>query len=266
MFKVLAIPLLLFSLLFAQVDSISVDSGGYNFSAYMPTSGPRPLPTVFLIHGGGFTQGSRHEYGLELDSLARSGFLAVSIDYPLGWDQVNPCDPQNGNGAAMYKAMQSLRRIMNYPGLPMDPQRVFLFGESAGAATSAAYNLKGEDWAALVDTSFLGPLDTAPKVLGICVEQGVIVQAYLHSVQYHGLLLVSLEDHNQWFEPVPCGMNLSGGEAISKQLYATGYCVRKVYRCDGVHDGWTHEEQTGEMISFFNSILLGSCSNSCEAK
>jgi acetyl esterase/lipase len=101
-------------------------SGPFALDAYVQSGSARPL-SVIVIHGGRWSSGSRIAHvGQILETLTRSGFNWVSLDYRLG-------------GLARYD--DSLADIRNAIGfirchaseLHLDANRLVLLGEDSGA-------------------------------------------------------------------------------------------------------------------------------------
>jgi acetyl esterase len=97
---------------------------------------PSPWPTVFMMHGGGFTRGSRSD-GRNWDRwLAQRGYAVFDVDYrlapPISWNLAAP---------DVACAMAWVRG--NAARLDIDPDRSLLVGQSAGAtlALEVAYGL-----------------------------------------------------------------------------------------------------------------------------
>lgn len=111
---------------------------------YLPkgvTEGRR-VPAVVVIHGGGFNDGDkdrRREINIG-STLARSGYLAMSIDYKL-WNKgtQTPTWPQSLHDAKT--AVRWLRR--NADRLGIDPDRIGVIGCSAGGNLAAMLALTG---------------------------------------------------------------------------------------------------------------------------
>jgi para-nitrobenzyl esterase len=94
------------------------------------------LPVMFWIHGGGLINGSSTPYNPEL--LVKKGVIVVTINYRLGYlgffaqSAIDAEGHLNGNYGLMDQqfALKWVRRnIANFGG---DPDRVTIFGESAG--------------------------------------------------------------------------------------------------------------------------------------
>jgi hypothetical protein len=113
-------------------------------------------PVIFYFHTGNFLpppiNGSM--MGLKSDSLAvdlckswaRRGYVAVSIDYRLGWNPIAE-DVQTRRGTllnAVYRAIQDSKMAVRYlkanaATFGADVEHIALFGEGSGGYMSAAY-------------------------------------------------------------------------------------------------------------------------------
>lgn len=95
---------------------------------YLPDSDPagRRAPALVWIHGGGWMSGTKTENRAReiCTTLARAGYVAVSIDYRLG----NGAWPQNLHDCK--NAVRFLRAHAARHGV--DPQRIAVAGGSAG--------------------------------------------------------------------------------------------------------------------------------------
>lgn len=99
---------------------------------YYPEMGTGPWPVVVFFHGGGFFKGDKGRYQLRpaLSGLER-GYAVVSVNYRLA-----PSDPLPG---AYQDARMAVQYLTAKAGtLDLDPERMALWGESAGA-TLACY-------------------------------------------------------------------------------------------------------------------------------
>jgi len=97
----------------------------------------RGLPVMVWIHGGGLIDGSSTAYNPEL--LVKKGVIVVTINYRLGYlgffaqSAIDAEGHLNGNYGLMDQqfALKWVRK--NIAGFGGDPDRVTIFGESAGA-------------------------------------------------------------------------------------------------------------------------------------
>lgn len=114
-----------------------VDGKELRLDLYRPVSRGQTLaPVVVHVHGGGWISGSRSVKAANLRWLADRGFLAVSLDYELA----TPDHPTwNIAGPQVACALSWIAaNATKYGG---DPERLLLFGESAGGtlALTVAY-------------------------------------------------------------------------------------------------------------------------------
>lgn len=106
--------------------------------AFPKTTNGKPLPVVVYIHGGGYKHGSK-SVALELLKLYAQGkYFAVSIDYRLS--DVAPFP------AAIYDCKAAIRFLRaNAKDLGIDPNRIGVFGHSAGGHLSALLGVSSND-------------------------------------------------------------------------------------------------------------------------
>ena len=106
--------------------------GGRKLDVYYPEDTRSRLPTIVSIHGGGYVYGSKEiyrRYGME---LARHGFAFVNFNYRLApkWRFPAPLEDTN---AVMGWLCQNGEKYH------LDPDRVILVGDSAGAQLASQY-------------------------------------------------------------------------------------------------------------------------------
>jgi triacylglycerol lipase len=95
----------------------------------------KKLPVLLFVHGGGFTRGDKHgDFYPDNITLwaAKNGMVGVNIDYRLA-----PKDPWPAGAKDLASAIAWTKaNIAKYGG---DPNRIVLFGHSAGANHVADY-------------------------------------------------------------------------------------------------------------------------------
>lgn len=99
-------------------------------------------PVIYFVHGGGWAAGSKDKFGSRLflpvfKELAEAGFVGVSVQYRLA---------RKGRGVLMRDcvtdAMDGLRYLhQNAEHLGIDPERIVVFGDSAGGQLAQMLNL-----------------------------------------------------------------------------------------------------------------------------
>lgn len=120
-----------------------------------PTTTGKPRPAVLLIHGGGWHSGDKSTVEDTCEWLAQSGFVTFNIDYRLWPAARYPAQPDDA-----LAALRFLRRPATVRHYEIDPDRVGVFGGSAGGNLAALLALRGDRTNrldALVDLS--GPMD-----------------------------------------------------------------------------------------------------------
>jgi acetyl esterase/lipase len=97
-----------------------------NYDVFAPQDADGPLPAVVWVHGGGFVAGSRSDLTNYLKILAGRGFVAVAVDYSRAPGAQFPVPVRQTNAALAHVRS-------NAKALGIDPNRIFLAGDSAGA-------------------------------------------------------------------------------------------------------------------------------------
>ena len=113
---------------------------------YTPKGTQEPLPTIVSIHGGGYVYGSKEIYRRYGMDMARRGFAFVNFNYRLApkWKFPTPlCD----TNSVMEWICKNHRRYH------LDPNRIILVGDSAGAQLASQYAAiaTNPEYAALFD-------------------------------------------------------------------------------------------------------------------
>lgn len=99
------------------------------FDLVLP-QGPGPHPWLLWVHGGGWHFGSK-EYPLPyVELLASRGFAGVCVNYPLAPRSAHPAAPRAVNDALAHLVGHAAE-------YGLDPDRVVLAGDSAGAQVAA---------------------------------------------------------------------------------------------------------------------------------
>lgn len=106
-------------------------------------------PAVLVMHGGAFAAGSKNDYDQHTvtycDSLAARGFVTVAVEYRLGITTTIENKTLNIDSLnfsrTVYRGIQDVRAAVRYvrahaDELGIDPGRIYLIGNSAGAILS----------------------------------------------------------------------------------------------------------------------------------
>ncbi|HEY0219398.1 MAG TPA: alpha/beta hydrolase [Afipia sp.] len=103
---------------------------------YPPQNGNKPKPCLIFVHGGAFTEGSRHRsseiYANVLYYFARHGIIGVNVGYRLAPDATYP------------QATVDVSKVVTFvrehaADMNVDPHKIFLMGHSAGGAHVGTY-------------------------------------------------------------------------------------------------------------------------------
>jgi len=90
----------------------------------------KSLPTVVWVHGGAWIAGSKDEIANYLRILAGKGYTTVGVNYSLAPDKTYPTPVRQTLAALAYLEK-------NAGSLHVDPSRIILAGDSAGAQIAA---------------------------------------------------------------------------------------------------------------------------------
>ena len=117
-----------------QYRNISYGSHGNDnlLDVYLPEGTQGPLPTIVSIHGGGYVYGTKEIYRRYGMDMARRGFAFVNFNYRRApkWQFPTPLADTN-------HVMEWI--VRNAEQYHLDPDRIFLVGDSAGAQMACQY-------------------------------------------------------------------------------------------------------------------------------
>jgi acetyl esterase/lipase len=132
-----------------------------------PAGGPAARPAAVIVHGGGFSGGTREQMAGTARTYARRGFVAASISYRL--------DPQASASSQRYLSaavdavddgMESVRWLRsNASTYGIDTSRISMIGSSAGGAVALGV-------AAADDPTPGGPLAAVSPTIAAAVSTG----------------------------------------------------------------------------------------------
>jgi acetyl esterase/lipase len=108
-----------------------------------------PLPVVIFFYGGGWNEGSRHDYGFAGAAYAANGFIAVVPDYRLVPTVRFPAFVEDGALAVKW----ARDNAKSFGG---DPRRITLAGHSSGAYNAAML---------VLDRRYLERVGVDPKIV-----------------------------------------------------------------------------------------------------
>lgn len=127
-----------------------VDGENLTLDLYRPTVGFEPRPVVMVIHGGGWTDGTKREFPQLSEYLAARGYVVASLDYRLAPRWKFPAPQDDLTTAIEYvKNLESTHNI--------DPTRIALLGRSVGAQIALLGAYTSSDPAIRGVVSMYGP-------------------------------------------------------------------------------------------------------------
>ncbi len=97
---------------------------------YFPTAKVTSAPVLLFLHGGGFREGDRKQYGYVGEPFAKHGIITVVASYRLTPGFKHPAQPDDTKAIVAWIH----KNIARYGG---DPNAIYISGHSAGAILTA---------------------------------------------------------------------------------------------------------------------------------
>jgi acetyl esterase/lipase len=124
---------------------------------YLPPEGDGPFPVVVWVHGGVWISGSKYYISNYLRLIAAEGFAVAGIDYSIAPGAKYPTPVVQTNAALAWLADHAA-------DLRLDPARLALAGDSAGAQIAAQTTL------VLTDPAYAARTGLSPGVDGAALR------------------------------------------------------------------------------------------------
>ena len=122
----------------SNIEFARHDGAAVTGDLYLP-KGLEKAPVVIAVHGGGWQFGNRAGYKYWGPFLARNGYALFSIDYRLGKPGTYP--------GSVYDVKAAIQFVRAKAGeLGIDPERIGLMGDSAGAHLAALVGLAADQF------------------------------------------------------------------------------------------------------------------------
>ena len=117
-----------------ECRNISYGSHGDSnlLDVYYPDGTTSPFPTIVSIHGGGYVYGTKEIYRRYGMDMARRGFAFVNFNYRLAPKWKFPTPLADTNAVLEWV-------VQNHVRYHLDPRRIILVGDSAGAQLASQY-------------------------------------------------------------------------------------------------------------------------------
>lgn len=140
------------------------------FDINRPQGADGPLPAIVWVHGGGWVAGSKEGVANYLKVLAGRGYATIGLEYSTGLGSAYPRPVEQVNAA--------LRHLVeNAADLGIDPGRIVLAGDSAGAQIAAQVALIVTDPTYAARLGMAPPLDPAQLAAAILVSGAFDMEA-----------------------------------------------------------------------------------------
>ena len=121
------------------------------FDINLPPDASGPLPVIVWVHGGAWIAGSKGGVANYLKVLAGHGYATVGVEYSTGYGTSYPTPVRQVNAALGHVSV-------NAGELGIDPARIILAGDSAGAQLAAQVaNI-------ITDPTYAGEVGIQPQI------------------------------------------------------------------------------------------------------
>lgn len=142
----------------------------------LPQDGEKQHAAMILIHGGGFTEGSRSSMRELCEQFADRGVVGVAIDYRMLPDYAYPAPVEDANAAVSWLKQPEIAARYG-----IDPERIGMLGSSAGAIITASVATEADTGlAAAVALSPVADMTPSGLTLGTpSAEAKATILAYL---------------------------------------------------------------------------------------
>ncbi len=241
----------------------------------------KKFPAVILIHGGSFIGGNKKGLASTCSKLANNGYVAISIDYRLGWGFVSKasftCSDTVKLKKAIYRAVQDAHSALNFIAAHadeynIDRNAIYIGGQSAGAITAltAAY-LKPDEVNAFFSDKVVQDLGslftdaTASYTLkGVISMWGAFVnpqlitkKTALPTIFFQGQLDKAVPFDTRAFTPCPSSTMVYGTLPLYNRLKSLGELTIAHVDPKGGHGVFEENFRIDNILCFLNDVQQG---------
>ncbi len=227
-------------------------------------------PFILMIHGGGFTEGSKEDKTIASRVMTQRGFVTAAINYRLGYNDTKPDD---GLYPAAYRAQQdafaALRFIVEHADTyGIDTNWIFIEGRSAGAGTALNCVFANQsEWEATVPgiINRWGALNSSGNEL----EHNFDIKAVTSDCGATNVMAIEPSDmipmimfHGEFDYLAPIDTSdegLAGSRFIHEQLVENGVCSELVVDPEGGHCPHPRDFRMKRTACFFKRIFCDNC-------
>ena len=148
-------------------ETLDVSTGvaGASFDAFSPVGFDGPLPTVVWIHGGAWISGSKETVRPYAQIIATQGYTAIALDYTVAPEATYPVALEQLNSTLAYL-------VENADDLRIDPTRIVLAGDSAGANLASQLAVLTTNPAAAAELG-ITPALQPEQLVGMVLDCGI---------------------------------------------------------------------------------------------
>ena len=154
------------------------------FDLYYQQEANAPRPTIVWVHGGGFVAGNKNNVANYMKILAGRGYTMIAVEYSRGYGSTYPKPVEQVNAALGFI-------VRNAADLKVDPARLVLAGDSAGAhiASQVAMITTNPDYARNIG---IAPQLKANQLLAMLLFSGVYNPSAVNPTGDHGWFLKAM--------------------------------------------------------------------------
>jgi dienelactone hydrolase len=240
----------------------------------------KAFPAIFLLHGGSFVGGDKANLAATCAKLAEAGYVAISVNYRLGWGFVSrasaSCNDTTVYKQAVYRAIQDAHAAMRYVAAHaneynIDKNWVFVGGQSAGAVTALFAAYLQQETANNFFSKFsdkLGALDEGAKedftIKGVISMWGaflnpsfITAQTALPTIFFQGEKDKAVPFKSRPFAPCLNATNIYGTYYLYNRLKDLNVTAIAHVDPQGGHGVFEEDFRVKNILCFLNDVRQG---------